>query len=418
MRTVEFGTSPPRSSASVLRRYGVAGLSVVVALVARSSLTRVVGDELPLAFFVIAALVAAWYGGALIGVLALFVGMVLGDYFFVGPKGALGFSNRSEFFQFVRSILISSVGIVLIEILRRGRHRAQLMAEALAQEVARRRQSEAALVEAQSQLSRHAAQLEAQVAERTATLTATVTSLRQLLYHIAHNLRGPARALRGYTTALQEDCGARLDPSLQDYAARISSAANRLQRVIQAVLDYGRLSHVEVRLTDASLEQAIERALQDLAGQIQARKADVKVVGPLPHVRADPEVLAQVMVHLLDNAIKFVPEGTQPRVKVWAEPHDSAVRLWVQDNGIGIEPPYQQRIFGAFERLHTPQTYEGAGIGLAIVQHAMERMDGKVGVLSEAQAGSRFWVEFSRGSVPGQSPAKRALAPPEAGRMA
>src|SRR5437899_8631357 len=144
MKTVEFGTSPPRRSAPVLRRYGVAGLSVVLALVARSSLTPVLGDELPLTFFVIAALVAAWYGGALIGALALFAGMVLGDYFFVGPKGALGFSNRSELFQFVRSTLIASVGIVLIEILRRGRHRAQLMAAELELEVGRRRASEAA----------------------------------------------------------------------------------------------------------------------------------------------------------------------------------------------------------------------------------------------------------------------------------
>src|SRR2546425_10512109 len=127
MRTVEFGMSASRLGAPVFRRYGVAGLSVVVALAARFSLTPVVGDELPLTFFVIATLVAAWYGGALIGALALFVGMVLGDYFFVGPKGALGFSNRSELFQFVRSLLIASVGIVLIEILRRGRHRAQLM---------------------------------------------------------------------------------------------------------------------------------------------------------------------------------------------------------------------------------------------------------------------------------------------------
>jgi len=97
-------------------------------------------------------------------------------------------------------------------------------------------------------------------------------------------------------------------------------------------------------------------------------------------------------VQLLDNAIKFAAEGTLPRVQVWAESHGSAVRLWVQDNGIGVEQEYHERIFRPFERLHSPQTYEGAGIGL----YAMERMEGKAGVLSGPQAGSRFWVEFSR----------------------
>src|SRR5262249_27516595 len=93
-------------------------------------------------------------------------------------------------------------------------------------------------------------------------------------------------------------------------------------------------------------------------------------------------------------AVKFVPPGDMPRVRVRTEQNNGRVRLWVEDNGIGIKPEHQHRIFGMFERLHPERTYEGTGIGLAIVRKAVDRMGGTVGVESDGITGSRFWIDL------------------------
>jgi signal transduction histidine kinase len=104
--------------------------------------------------------------------------------------------------------------------------------------------------------------------------------------------------------------------------------------------------------------------------------------------------LVQILANLLSNAVKFVAPGVQPQIKVWAQEQDNWVRLWVEDNGIGIEPKYQEQIFGVFERLHGRETYPGTGIGLAIVRKGAERLGGQAGVESVPTQGSRFWVEL------------------------
>ena len=104
--------------------------------------------------------------------------------------------------------------------------------------------------------------------------------------------------------------------------------------------------------------------------------------------------MGQCISNLLCNAIKFVPVGRIPRVKVWTEPSNGHVRLWVQDNGIGILPNDQGRIFDIFSRVKTKGTYEGNGIGLNMVKKAVEKMGGRVGVESEPGRGSRFWIEL------------------------
>jgi signal transduction histidine kinase len=104
---------------------------------------------------------------------------------------------------------------------------------------------------------------------------------------------------------------------------------------------------------------------------------------------------------LLNNALKFVVPDRPLRVRIWSETREDRVRLWVEDNGIGIIPAHQKRLFGMFERLHPEDSYEGTGVGLAIVRKATERMGGKVGVESDGLSGSRFWIELM--AAPGNS---------------
>jgi signal transduction histidine kinase len=112
--------------------------------------------------------------------------------------------------------------------------------------------------------------------------------------------------------------------------------------------------------------------------------------------------------NLLSNALKYVPEGVSPRVTVRAEDRDGRVRLWVEDNGIGIPPEYHERIFRVFERLHPPEVYSGTGIGLAIVRRAIERMSGQTGLESTPGQGSRFWIELPRGVLTDRKTARKA----------
>lgn len=118
----------------------------------------------------------------------------------------------------------------------------------------------------------------------------------------------------------------------------------------------------------------------------------------IPEVLGHPSTLDQVLTNLISNGTKFVAAGVRPRLRVRGELRDGWVRLWVEDNGIGIPEEHQTRIFGVFERLHKQEVYPGTGIGLAIAKKAMDRMGGRIGVESEVGKGSRFWFELPKGS--------------------
>ena len=98
--------------------------------------------------------------------------------------------------------------------------------------------------------------------------------------------------------------------------------------------------------------------------------------------------------NLLTNAVKFVVTGTVPKIRIWSEPRGQEVRIWIEDNGIGIDPKYHHRLFRMFERIHPDPNYEGTGVGLAIVRKAAERMNGMVGVESDGQGGGKFWIQL------------------------
>ncbi|HET7226075.1 MAG TPA: PAS domain S-box protein [Candidatus Eisenbacteria bacterium] len=248
---------------------------------------------------------------------------------------------------------------------------------------------------AQEQLRSMAESLERRVAERTADLIARTNQLAAFSYSASHDLRAPLRAVRGYLDTLLDELGPGSNPRIDDYATRISDAIDRMDRLVRELLDFGRVNAVELRAEPASVQDAVASALSQLEGEIAARDARVTVqVTGLPPVTAQPAVLAQVIVNLVSNAIKFVAEGVAPEVTIGAARHGNCVRLWVDDNGIGIAPEHQERIFGIFEQLHGHSRYPGTGVGLALVKSAIDRMQGVLGVESKVGQGSRFWFEL------------------------
>jgi PAS domain S-box-containing protein len=256
------------------------------------------------------------------------------------------------------------------------------------------KRTEQDLQQAKEQLATYVHSLEGQVARRTAKLEETIRSLEGILYHVAHDLRAPLRTMTGFTQVLMESTGPQVDAEGRDAAVRIIDAARRMDQLILDLLAYGRLGHVRVMPGRVSLEELIRVVLNRMVRSIEATQAAVEVTRPLHEVCADPSILKLALGNILKNALTFVGSGVTPRIHIWSEARSAKVRLWIADNGIGIEPEYRERIFRVFERLHRSDEYSGTGIGLAIVAKGMERMGGTVGVESKVGEGSRFWLEL------------------------
>lgn len=243
-------------------------------------------------------------------------------------------------------------------------------------------------------VSQSHAQLEAQVAERTAALRDSMQELEAFSYTVSHDLRAPLRAMQGFAQALLEDYGGVLDDAGRDYARRVVDASKRMDVLIQDLLGYSRLSREQLSLGSVNLDHVIHEVTREVEGDLKRRGGKLEIAAPLGSVHGNARLVQQILMNLVGNAVKFVPVGQGPFVRVRAEARDGVRRLWVEDNGIGIEAEHLQRIFRVFERLHGGETYPGTGIGLAIVRRGAERMGGAVGVESTPGQGSRFWVDL------------------------
>ena len=249
----------------------------------------------------------------------------------------------------------------------------------------------------QDHVRRFNQELERRVGERTAQLESVNDELEAFCYTVSHDLRAPLRAMQGLAEATLEDCGDQLDSTGKAYARRIIAAANRMDTLIQGLLSYSRLSRVDLQLGPVALDSVVRIALCQLETEIKERAARITVEGSLPRVMGHQLTLVLILSNMMLNGIKFVSPGLKPEVRIRAETRADRIRLWVEDNGIGISPEHHARIFNVFERLHGVETYPGTGIGLAIVRKGVERLGGRVGLESVPGSGSRFWIELSKG---------------------
>lgn len=244
---------------------------------------------------------------------------------------------------------------------------------------------------AQAELERAKASLEDRISERTARLTEMVSQMEMFSYSVSHDLRSPVRSIAGFAQVLRADHGPNLCPEARQLVDRIIRGGERMSRLIDDLLAYSRVNRSDVLPATLCLDELVRVVIRETL-ELQPPRAEVEIAHPLPAVRGTEILITLALSNLLGNAAKFVRPGTKPRVRIRAESHGEWVRLWIEDNGIGIAPQQQGRLFGLFERLHPPGQYEGTGLGLAIVQRAVERMEGSVGLESDGHTGSRFWV--------------------------
>jgi len=267
---------------------------------------------------------------------------------------------------------------------------------AIARDITERKKAQEALQEAKDKLAQHARQLEQTVAERTARLKESNAELQAFSYSLSHDMRAPLRAIQSFTQIVLTEDGSKIGSPGTGYLKKVISASERLDRLILDVLALSRLSQQELVMETVNLQKLVGDIIHERP-ELQPPRAELKVEAPLLPVWAHEASLTQGLTNLLGNAVKFVAPGVTPRVRVYSEARDGQVRLWVEDNGIGIEPEAQRKLFEMFHRVHTERQYEGTGMGLAIVRKAIERMGGQTGVESALGQGSRFWLELPKG---------------------
>ena len=271
------------------------------------------------------------------------------------------------------------------------------------EDVTARKEAEQKAEEAHRNLRLLNEQLEQRVAARTRELAESNKQLEAFCYSIAHDLRAPLRAMAGFSSTLQSQYGPKLGDKGGDFLERIIAAGSQMDALIHDLLEYGRFNTVEFSPAPVNADEVLSKVLGSLQPTIQEKNASIERAGTLPLIWGHKVVLEAAFSNLLSNALKFVPPETKPHVKVWAEARDKDVCISVADNGIGIEPQYQKKIFEVFQRLHGQNLYPGTGIGLAIVQRAVNRVGGSVGVDSEPGKGSRFWLTFPNVPPPADS---------------
>ena len=244
--------------------------------------------------------------------------------------------------------------------------------------------------EAREVLARHKLELEKLVSERTAKLQELVGELEHFSYTITHDMRAPLRAMKGFAEMVDE-MSANAAPELRQFVRRIMVASERMDALIRDALNYSRAVRQELPLEPVDTG-ALLRGMLDSYPELQPSKARIVIEGDLPLVMANEAGLTQCFSNLLGNAVKFVQPGQMPHVRIWSETRDDWSRIWIADTGIGISSQMLPRIFDMFSRGHS--TYEGTGIGLALVRKVIQRMGGRLGVESEEGKGTRFWFEL------------------------
>ncbi len=249
-------------------------------------------------------------------------------------------------------------------------------------------------ITARKQAEAQVSHLDRALEQQVAALTTANRELEAFNYSIAHDLRTPLRSMSGFARALLEDESANLSSLGLEYARRIAQSAKYMDTLLLDLLAYSRLTRTEMSLTAIALDEPVAELLVMLDKEIRDRDATVEVASPLGEVQAHLPTLKQIVSNLISNGLKFTAADRKPNLRIFTSRQGDFVRLWVEDNGIGIASEHQQKVFGLFQRLHDTQIYPGTGIGLALVRKGAERMGGRAGVESELGRGSRFWVDL------------------------
>ena len=235
-------------------------------------------------------------------------------------------------------------------------------------------------------------ELEQRIRERTTQLEAANRELEAFSYSVSHDLRAPLRAIDGYTRILQEEYQQLLDAEGKRICSVISESARKMSGLIDDLLAFSRLGRSAINPGKLDMESLANSVFQDLTTAQSRKRIDFKV-DAAPPVMGDMSLLRQVWVNLISNAIKFSSRRRRAVIRVHGENTEGEVVYSVQDNGVGFDMQYADKLFGVFQRLHSVREFEGNGVGLALVQRVIHRHGGRV--WAEGQIGKGATFNFS-----------------------
>ncbi|HWP82729.1 MAG TPA: PAS domain S-box protein [Bacteroidota bacterium] len=247
-----------------------------------------------------------------------------------------------------------------------------------------------------SEVQRLNLELEERVRERTAQLESANKELEAFSYSISHDLRAPVRAIHGFTKLLTEQYGDRLDPEANRLLQNIQTGAYRMGELITDLLKFSQVSRKELNFATIDMT-TLAREVWDELRHAEPDRSILFDLQELPPAWGDLSMIRQVFANLLSNALKFTRRSSSPTLKIYAQRGRGFHTYFVEDNGVGFDMNRIDKLFTAFQRLHSEDEFEGTGVGLAIVQRIIHRHGGSVGAQSRIHEGTTFMFTLPEG---------------------
>src|SRR3989338_6938927 len=222
--------------------------------------------------------------------------------------------------------------------------------------------------------------------------------LDNFVYTASHDLRAPLRGISSFASFIEEDYSDKLDAQGKDYLNEIRKSTTRMDELIEDLLELSKISRIKNQYENVPIADLIQEVKVRIEFDLHDHKSELIVSGEMPVIYCDRIKMTEVFFNLINNAIKFSSKiaGQTPRVEIGCRTEPEKTVFYVKDNGIGIDPQYQEQIFEIFRRLHTETEYEGTGAGLSIVKRVVDDYGGKIWVESELGKGATFWFEIPK----------------------
>ncbi|WP_255155160.1 CHASE3 domain-containing protein [Ferruginibacter sp. HRS2-29] len=253
------------------------------------------------------------------------------------------------------------------------------------QDFSKRKDAELALKQSESELSR----LNAELSTRARELAISNRELEQFAYVASHDLQEPLRMVTSFLTQLEKKYNDTLDEKGRQYIHFAVDGAKRMRQIILDLLEFSKAGRSEEKEQDVSIQELLDELLQLYAAEIAEKKVVINI-GEMPVLHRAKAPLRQIFQNLLGNSLKYHPEGRQPAINITAKEKATHWEFIIQDNGIGIDPKYHEKVFVIFQRLHNRERFSGTGMGLAITKKIIENLGGGIWVESEEGKGSAF----------------------------
>jgi PAS domain S-box-containing protein len=253
---------------------------------------------------------------------------------------------------------------------------------------------------AENEIRRLNAELELRVISRTEQRDAATRELEAFAYSVSHDVRTPLRTIDGFSAMVLADDGKALSQASVEHLERVRSAAQRMALLLDEVLGLSRVSRRDLGRSEVDLSALARDVAEELHSEQRARAVEV-IVAPGMGAEADPAMARMILRELLGNAWKFTSRHKSARIEVGVTGGQSADTFYVRDDGAGFDMRYADHLFGAFQRMHTPEEFEGTGIGLATVQRLVTRHGGRVWAEAEVEKGATFYFTLPAPTAPG-----------------